>query len=230
MEIHALRNKITLGDSLKIMAEMPAESVGMVATDPPYGVNFHSGYLKGKGARHNKIAGDKNLEWLGGFFTQAYRVLKQDRMAAVFYGWPNADKFLAGARKAGFRLVGHFVWVKPSPGIGYYAMGQHECVFLFAKGSPPQPAIRQSDVVYCKRMPCEDTNHPTPKPVDLMAQIIRRYAHEGEIVLDPFAGSCATAFACRNLGLDYIAIEISEEWHADAARRMAEVKRQGRLF
>lgn len=230
MDITTLKNKITLGDSRQIMREMPEESVGMIATDPPYGVNFQASYLKKKGDRSEKIQGDDNLEWLGEFFASAYRVLKNNRMACIFYGWPNADQFLIAAREAGFRAVGHFVWVKPSPGLGYFAMSQHECCFLFAKGKPGKPAIRASDVLHCARMPSDSTNHPTPKPIDLMAKLIRRYVRDGEIVLDPFAGSAATAFACRNLGLDFIALEISEKWHRDAVRRYAESGRQGRLW
>ena len=229
MDIETLINRVTLGDSLKIMQDMPPECVDMIATDPPYGIDFRASYAKGVAGRYGKIQGDKNLDWLGGFYASAYRILKNDAFAATFYGWQHGEAVLYAAKAAGFRPVGHIVWVKPCPGVGYFTRGQHENCFIFAKGKPPKPEKGESDVIYADRMPHDETNHPTPKPIDLMAKIIRRFAKTGDVVLAPFAGSCPPAFACRDLDMRYICMEISPDWHAHAVRRLKEAERQGRL-
>jgi len=63
--------------------------------------------------------------------------------------------------------------------------------------------------------------HPCEKPVELMEHIIRSSTRPGALVLDPFAGSGTTGVACRNLGREFVGIEMSEEY-ARAARERIE--------
>ena len=66
----------------------------------------------------------------------------------------------------------------------------------------------------------ENTAHPTQKPEKLLAKIILASSNEGDIVLDPFAGSGSTAVTARKLGRDYIAIEQNELYGAWAQKRL----------
>ncbi|MBC9786673.1 site-specific DNA-methyltransferase [Heliobacterium chlorum] len=63
-------------------------------------------------------------------------------------------------------------------------------------------------------------HHPTVKPVDLMAWLIKLVTPPGGIVLDPFGGSGSTAVAARKNGFDFILIEREEEY-AEVARARA---------
>lgn len=54
--------------------------------------------------------------------------------------------------------------------------------------------------------------HPTQKPRNVMGWILENYSKEGELVLDPFAGSCTTAIACKELNRNYICIEKESEY------------------
>jgi len=56
-------------------------------------------------------------------------------------------------------------------------------------------------------------NHPTAKPVELYKFLIERYSKEGEIVLDPTAGSFNSGLACKELNRSYIGIEMKEEYY-----------------
>lgn len=56
----------------------------------------------------------------------------------------------------------------------------------------------------------EKLNYATQKPVKLLERIVQLYSDEGDLVLDFFAGSGTTGRACRNLGRNYILIDISE--------------------
>jgi site-specific DNA-methyltransferase (adenine-specific) len=64
----------------------------------------------------------------------------------------------------------------------------------------------------------EDNEHPTVKPVDLMRWLVQLVTREGQVVVDPFAGSGTTLLAADYLGRDWIGIERDDE-HAELARR-----------
>jgi site-specific DNA-methyltransferase (adenine-specific) len=66
----------------------------------------------------------------------------------------------------------------------------------------------------------EGNNHPTVKPLDLMAWLVTLVTPPNGIVLDPFAGSGSTLVAAKRLGIDYIGIELAEEYIEIANRRI----------
>jgi adenine-specific DNA-methyltransferase len=154
--IEDFENRIITGDCVRVMLDMPAESVDLVVTDPPY--------LAGDRSRDGRtLAGDGTDEWLLPSFEQAYRVLKPDRFCVSFYGWPKADRFLRAWRRAGFRPVGHLVWVKDYHSNERFLRYSHESAYLLAKGDPPKPAVALCDVLECQYT--GDVLHPTQKPV-----------------------------------------------------------------
>ena len=104
-KIHEFTNQIHRADCIKLMEKMPAESVDLVITDPPYLVNYSS-----KDGR--KVPNDDNNHWLKPAYNQIYRVLKRNSFCISFYGWHKVDQFFCAWKNAGFRPVGHFVWVK----------------------------------------------------------------------------------------------------------------------
>jgi site-specific DNA-methyltransferase (adenine-specific) len=67
------------------------------------------------------------------------------------------------------------------------------------------------------------SKHPTVKPIDLMAYLVRLVTPPGGVVLDPFAGSGSTGMACLREGFGCILIEREAEYVADIHRRIAHV-------
>lgn len=67
------------------------------------------------------------------------------------------------------------------------------------------------------------SKHPTVKPVDLMAYLVRLVTPPGGVTLDPFAGSGSTGMACIREGFDCILIEREAQYVADIHRRIAHV-------
>ena len=67
------------------------------------------------------------------------------------------------------------------------------------------------------------SKHPTVKPVDLMAYLVRLVTPPGGVTLDPFAGSGSTGMACLREGFDCVLIEREAEYVADIRRRIAHV-------
>lgn len=77
---------------------------------------------------------------------------------------------------------------------------------------------------YCakasKRERGKENNHPTVKPIKLMEYLIRLITPPGGIVLDPFMGSGTTGVACKQLGFEFIGIEMNKEYVEIAERRI----------
>ena len=70
--------------------------------------------------------------------------------------------------------------------------------------------------------------HPTQKPTQLWQKILSLYTKEGDLVLDPFAGSQSLRIACRKMNRDYIGFEIDKEfydkgceWYENATSQMS---------
>ncbi len=82
---------------------------------------------------------------------EAYRLLKQDRVAVMFYGWTRVDAFFQAWRDAGF--IGHLVFRKSYSSKSRFLRYQHEQAFLLAKGRPPLPkqtaTTVESRITYC---------------------------------------------------------------------------------
>ena len=64
--------------------------------------------------------------------------------------------------------------------------------------------------------------HPTQKPVALMEYLIRTYTDERDTVLDFTMGSGTTGVACKNLGRDFIGIELDQGYFDIAVKRIGE--------
>lgn len=101
-------NQVVQGDCTRILQSLPDKCVDLIVTDPPYGVRY----------RHRlgrSVANDDDPSGILGAFTELYRVLKPDSLCICFYGWGLVEAFFRAWRQAGFRPVGHIVWVKDSP-------------------------------------------------------------------------------------------------------------------
>ena len=198
-------NKIIQGDCLEIMKTMPDKCVDLIITDPPYGMDFQSNHRYEK---HDKIANDLEFPlWVFDEFTRLAR-----NAVYVFCRWDNIPAVPPPKSV--------LVWVKNN-----WSMGdlQHEhgrqweaCLFYPQEGH--EFIKRIPDVIYTART--GNNLHPTEKPVELIKIILA--ANVGQTVLDPFIGSGTTAVACKELGRDFIGIELSEKYCEIARNRLAQ--------
>ena len=78
----------------------------------------------------------------------------------------------------------------------------------------PHNVLKYSNIVGKKAI------HPTQKPVALMEYLIKTYTNEGELVLDFTMGSGTTGVACKNLGRDFIGIEMDDKYFDIAKKRI----------
>jgi site-specific DNA-methyltransferase (adenine-specific) len=200
-------NSIKQGDCIQVMRQMPANSVDFILTDPPYLVNYRD-------RDGRTIQNDAKADWLKPAMKEAYRVLKQNRVAVMFYGWTKVDAFFEAWKEAGFQPVGHIVFRKTYSSKSRFFNYQHEQAYLLAKGRPPLPKQPLADVM---DMPYSGNKlHPTQKPVVALAPLVRSFTLPGELVLDPFAGSGSSCAAALLTGRRYIGVELDAEYFHQA--------------
>ena len=203
------RDGITIycADCRDVLPEL--EKVDLVLTDPPYGIEYQSGWRAGK---HHKIQNDseypvdvlKNLIALGQ--SGCYAFCRWDNLSEI----PKPKSVLA--------------WVKNNWTSGdlEHSHGRQWEAICFWPGVNHHFVKRIPDVIHCDKQ--KSDIHPTEKTVALLRKIIG--CNVGDIVLDPFMGSGTTLLAAKALGRKCVGIEISEKYCQIAVERL----RQGELF
>lgn len=204
-------NEILHGDCIEKMHEMPTNSIDFILTDPPYLVNYRD-------RDGRTIQNDAKADWLKPAMHEAYRVLKPNRVAIMFYSWTKVDMFFDAWKDAGFQPVGHIVFQKSYGSKSRFLSYHHEQAYLLAKGRPPLPKQPMADVI---EMPYSGNKlHPTQKPVAALAPLVRSFTLPGELVLDPFAGSGSSCAAALLTGRRYLGVELDSAYHEQAVSRM----------
>jgi len=205
-------NHLHQGDCIPFMQTLPTNSIDFILTDPPYLVNYRD-------RSGRRIIGDNQSNWLEPAFAEMYRLLRPHRFAISFYGWNHVDKFMNAWRKAGFRIVGHFVFVKHYASKVSFTEARHECAYLLAKGNPTQVNHTLYDVMPWGKY-TGNRYHPTQKPLDILTPLIKAYSDIGDVVLDPFAGSATTLIAAHLLHRSWIGVELDKNYHQIASKRL----------
>jgi site-specific DNA-methyltransferase (adenine-specific) len=72
--------------------------------------------------------------------------------------------------------------------------------------------------------------HPTQKPMELLNRIISSSSNEGDLVLDPFAGSCTTGIVCSILNRSFIGIDSNKKYLDIAIKRFNDNRKKDLLF
>jgi site-specific DNA-methyltransferase (adenine-specific) len=192
-------------DARTLLAALPAESVDLICTDPPY--RFHCG-----GLFHNWFADELSDDAWPGIFTELYRVLRADRHAYVFANARLAPSFDVAARAAGFAVRIPLVWDKLSLGLGRTWRAQYEFICWYEKGRRVGPDRRLGNVL---RAPRVRRRYPTEKPGEVLRTVIGQGSLPGEVVLDPFCGSGSAGQAAVALGRRVLLGDLTPETAAE---------------
>lgn len=220
------KNKIYIGDALKLIQSVDDESIDLIIADPPYGIGYQSSW-KVKDEQHPKIENDEKpfTDWL----PEAYRVLKKTGSLICFCRWDVENTFSDAIRASGFDLKSQVIWDRVDPGMGDLKAQfapRHDNLLFATKGEFEFKNGRPNSVL--KFMCANHTQliHPNQKPLELIRHLINKLSQKGDTVLDPFTGSGTTCVACKQLGRNFIAFEIEEMYVALANKRVNEVIRQ----
>lgn len=209
---------------------MDGDSAELLATDPPYGVNY-----VGKTDHALTIEND-GRDGLDTLLARSFAVADTALMegAAIYIAHPaSAPSVTFGVRflAQGWRLHETLVWVKDSMVLGHSDYHYRHEPILF--GYKPGGGRRgrngtgwygdnsQTSVLEIPR-PKRSTDHPTMKPIELYAQFIQNSCSPSGIVFDPFCGSGTTLIAAERLGRRCRAVEIDPRFADVILRRWEE--------
>lgn len=206
------RDGITIyhGDAVDVLPQLAP--VDLVLTDPPYGVAYQSNWGTGRG--NAPITNDGTRLSLA-LYRQVIPLLKAEHVLwfTRWDAWPDVWAILG----QWFPLRGLLVWDKNSPGMGDLNHWGLSYELVASAGSRSIVGGRDSSILRFAPMPPANRRHPTEKPIDLMAYLIRKL--DAGTVLDPFCGSGCVLEAARLLGRKAIGVEVKEAYCESAARR-----------
>jgi len=208
--------KLYCGDCLDILPFL--DVVGMVLTDPPYGVNM-----------------DKGFGGFGGFGELISRKKYKDDWDSIRPSKQIFDLMLNVSKNALIFGGNFFADILPTS-THWIVWDKKNTMPTFGDAELIWTNINRKSI---KIFICEYNGligkegvrvHPTQKPVKLFIDLLEKYSKADDLILDPFLGSGTTAIACERLNKKWIGIEISEKYCEIAAKRIESERQQRKMF
>ena len=218
-------HRLFVGDSTKAETYeklMDGKKANLVVTDPPYNVNYEGSAGK---IKNDNLEDEKFYSFLLDAFKNAETAMVDDASIYVFHADTEGLNFRKAFNDAGFYLSGCCIWKKPSLVLGRSPyQWQHEPVLFGWKkaGKHNWYSDRKQTTIWEYDKPKKNTEHPTMKPVPLIAYPIMNSSLSNCIVLDMFGGSGSTLIACEQTNRICYTIELDEKYADVIVKRYIE--------
>ena len=209
------KHKIICGDATKpetYKKLLGGEKVNLVLSDPPYLV----GEENSSGTILNDDLNDEDgYKFLMAAFENFRAAMASDASAYIFYATSKTRIFFDAFENAGFHVLAGLVWKKDTavPSRGDYNFIHEPIAFLKSKrgthkfyGGTNQATVFEFPRI--KNSATEGFNHPSSKPIPLIAHLMKNSSKRGDKVLDGFLGSGSTLMAAEQLGRTAYGIEL----------------------
>ena len=215
-EIYQLgKHRLMCGDSTKAECYdtlMDGVKANLVLSDPPYNVDVE----ETAGKIMNDNMGDSEFyEFLLAAFKQMHGHLADDGSIYIFHADTEGLNFRKAFKDAGFYLSGCCIWKKNALVLGRSPyQWQHEpCLYGWKlKGKHQWYSDRKQTTIWEFDKPKKNGDHPTMKPIPLIAYPIKNSSMSNCIVLDPFGGSGSTLIACEQTNRICHTVELDEKF------------------
>lgn len=208
-------HRLLCGDSTKEESYnllMAGKQANLVITDPPYNVNYQGSAGK---IKNDNMKDDAFYQFLLAAFTNMEKNMASDASIYVFHADTEGLNFRKAFSDAGFYLSGTCIWVKQSLVLGRSPYQWRHEPILFGwkkKGKHCWYAGRKESTIWEFDKPKKNKDHPTMKPIPLLAYPIMNSSMTNSIVLDPFGGSGSTLIACEQTKRICRTIELDEKF------------------
>ncbi len=211
---------------MDVLPSIERESVGLVLTDPPYGVEWRSNMRTEK---FDQLLGDgaarADRDIVTEVLRESVRIVGQSRHLYVF----GPKDVLEGQKVS---EVVELIWDKAMLGSGDMTSPwgpQHErisfCVSQFRHAGKSGDSVlptrmRKGTVLRFTRPTGRKVRHPSEKPVALLSELIESSTRRGDVVVDPFAGIGSTGVAAVLAGRKAVLVELDAQWIPVAIERL----------
>lgn len=215
-------DKVICGDCLEVMKEIPDNSIDLVVTDPPYfmPINSYVG-VRGQGYDRRTLADTSILKgYFKNVFDEIFRVLKPTGTVYVFCDGQSYPIFYE-VMFPFCKYVRPLIWDKMISYNGYTWRHQHELIAWGEMKQTKRIPTGDGDIIKCRGVLQKDRNHPAEKPIPLLRKLIKK--HDGEIILDLYAGSGSTLIASVQENRHFIGIELNSEYCTIAEERLTKL-------
>lgn len=212
------------GKAEEVLPRFPKESFDLICTDPPYGVDFSSGFRSESFGTINND-GQADRDTIREVLRECVRLVGQNRHLYVF----GPADVLDGLKVSD---TADLVWDKGVIGPGdltstwgpahepiTFALSKHRHAGQTGRQSPAV-RLRKGSVLRFMRPTGRKVRHPNEKPVALLRELIESSTRAGDIVLDPFAGSGSTGVAAILAGRRALLVESDQRWVDLAIERL----------
>ena len=219
------RHRLICGDSTlpeTYTRLMDGKRANLVLTDPPYNVDVEE--TAGK-IKNDNMSDEDFYKFLFAMFVNVEQNMEKDASIYVFHADSKGLIFRQAFHDAGFYLSGCCIWKNNALVLGRSPyQWQHEpCLFGWKLGGKHQwYSDRKQTTIWEYDRPKSSKEHPTMKPVALMAYPIQNSCMSNCIVLDPFLGSGSTLIACEETNRICYGIELDEKFADVIVRRYIE--------
>jgi len=209
------RHRLICGDSTKeetYKKLMDGKKANLVVTDPPYNVNYEGSAGK---IKNDNMDNDKFYNFLFDAFSNMEKVMADDASIYVFHADTEGLNFRKAFNDVGFYLSGCCIWKKPSLVLGRSPyQWQHEpCLYGWKKkGKHQWYSGRKETTIWEFEKTKKNADHPTMKPIPLLAYPITNSSMSNTLILDPFGGSGSTLIACEQTDRSCYTIELDEKF------------------
>ena len=220
------KHKLMCGDATSsedVAKLMEDKKANLILTDPPYNVAFKSS--DGLTIQNDSMDNNDFYEFLYLSFKNMADHLENGGAAYVFHADTEGLNFRKAFIDAGFHLAGCCIWVKDSLVLGRSDyQWQHEPVLygFMQNGNHPWYSDRKQTTIWNFDKPKKNSNHPTSKPLDLLAYPINNSTQANAIVIDTFGGSGSTLMACEQMNRICYTMELDEKYASVILRRYVE--------
>ena len=220
------KHKLMCGDATSsedVSKLMEDKKANLILTDPPYNVAFKS--FDGLTIQNDSMKNNDFYEFLFASFKNMAEHLENGGAAYIFHADTEGLNFRKAFIDAGFHLAGCCIWVKDSLVLGRSDyQWQHEPVLygFMQNGKHPWYSDRKQTTIWNFDKPKKNSNHPTSKPLDLLAYPINNSTQANAIVIDTFGGSGSTLMACEQMNRICYTMELDEKYASVILRRYVE--------
>ena len=224
-DIYQLGNhRLMCGDSTSVTDVeklMNGNKADMVFTDPPYGVSASGGRsqtkdkLGMKAIINDELRNNELTQFLSDFISAMQ--YKEGASIYICYPWATQKEFTEAIQMNGLKIKNCIIWDKKVFGLNGFKgyRPQYEMIYFCCKddfewyGDKAQSNIWQISREINRE---EQGNHPTPKPIELIAKALNNSSKQEDIVLDVFGGSGSTLIACEQLNRKCYMMELDPHY------------------
>jgi site-specific DNA-methyltransferase (adenine-specific) len=202
------------GDAVAWLRTLPAASVDLFITDPPYeSLEKHRKIGTTTRLKHSKASSNDWFEILPNdrfpeLLTEVHRVLRPHRHFYLFCDQETMFVVKPLAEAVGFKFWKPLVWDKRKIGMGYHYRARYEFILFFEKGRRKLNDLGTADVIEVPRI---YNGYPTEKPVEVSEVLVKQSTSPGEIVCDPFMGSGSAGVAAARHGRSFWGNDLGAE-------------------